>query len=983
MQSDRTVTRFQTQKTGALLGYLALHRHQAHSREMLAELLWPGGDPVAVRNRLNQAVSSLRRQLEPANVIYGSVLLTDQRSIRLQPDAVVTDVEEFERCVLKAESIEADLERKSLLRKSVDLYGGEFLSGYYADWVGMEQLRFADLYTNALYDLLDVCRDMGDIEQAIRAANLLLKADPADEGTHCDLMRLYIDAGRPSAARRQYEELCRILATEETTPSDEAFQLNQEATSKRATSGKSSDAPSPVNIPSEPTIEESPPPLPAPTNRFLGRESDVAKLQSMLSVDSNRMISIVGLGGCGKTRLALQIAYESSEQYARQVFFIPLADIKDINQIEDLIAKVMGVRGTENVARRLRANERTLLILDSFEHLADQGAELIQRLVESVPGLKLLVTSRQPLRIDAERVYQLAPLPVPASSDAVEDLIRNPSVALLVDRAQAVLPDFQLTQRNADVIRQVCTRLEGIPLAIELVASWAKTVAPGQMAALLSDRFALLESRRRDITARHRTMRAVIDSSLALLEPEYQSLFNRLSVFQGGWTLEAAAFVCQTPQVLAAMNGLSEHSLVQIENPDVETIRFRMMDTLRDYAAEHIPNADKAECENLHAAFYSQLAAQGADQLPRSDQGLWRERLEAEAANFAAAFHWYLSHDLIQSALELANALTTFWEFKGRTREGRRWMEAALSQIRPDTVVDEKERAKAMSNLARLAWMHGDFAESSRWHEAALEAWLRIGDQAGIIAAQFNIQLEAHRNRNYERSIALLKDNLARAEDINDKVSQTRCWLALGNTLIELRQLTEARVHYEQSLKLAREIDNKYRIATALSNLGNLDTLLEQYDVARHNLQEAVSLFEVIGAGPSCTDAFLHFAKMERRVGDIQASLHWLDRAWQNAPEENYHVQTLFLEQAYSAALLEKYMLAATFLGFIDRQRQDVGALNFDIESNDYDQLLEKLRSNLAETTLNNCWQIGRDMQLSQAAGRLLHPTLEPVESTS
>ena len=185
VQSDRTITRFQTQKTGALLGYLALNLQSSHSREVLAELLWPGGDPIAVRNRLNQAVSSLRRQLEPANVVYGSVLLTDQRSIRLVPEAIVTDVEEFQKLIHKAETTEANHQRKIFLKKAAELYGGEFLQGYYSDWVGMEQLRLSDMYLNALYDLLDVSRDTGDFELAIRAANLILKGDPADEGTHC------------------------------------------------------------------------------------------------------------------------------------------------------------------------------------------------------------------------------------------------------------------------------------------------------------------------------------------------------------------------------------------------------------------------------------------------------------------------------------------------------------------------------------------------------------------------------------------------------------------------------------------------------------------------------------------------------------------------------------------------------------------------------------------------------------------------------
>ncbi len=969
VQSDRTITRFQTQKTGALLAYLALHRNATHSREVLAELLWPAADPVAVRNRLNQAASSLRRQIEPPGITHGSVLISDQRSIRLNPDSIETDVEEFTRNISRAESGMNPADRQALLKRSVDLYVGEFLYGYYSEWVTVEQLRLADMYSSALFDLLDVSRELGDAETAIRAATLLLKDDPLDEGTHCDLMRLYLDSGRPGAAKRQFEELSRILETEQEQPSEESYELNREASAKRTSAAKPMQVvvrEPQVEAPATP--EPSVPTLPSIPNRFVGREADVSKIRQMLASDGTPVVTILGAGGCGKTRLALQIAHDFSDALDRCSYFVALADVQDASEIPSAIAAAIGIREADNLVRRLRQNERTLLVLDSIEQLADEAAPMVQSLIAEVPGLSCIVTSRRPLHIEAERTYLLAPLPGPTEALPPEDLILNPSVALFVDRAQAALPDFQLTTRNADVVRQLCLRLEGLPLAIELAASWAKTVAPAQMLAMLTDRFTLLESRRRDISARHRTMRAVIDSGVALLPPDLKVLFHRLSVFQGGWTIEAASVVCQRPDVLHAMDALVEQSLIVADSTDRESYRFRMLDTLRDYAAEHLPTADAAESANLHADFFSALASEAEKGLTGPDQAQWLDRLSADFANLSAAFRWYLEHDLISPALELCCSLVPYWEFLGGAQTGIDWLESALLRATRSSQVSSEVVARSRTSLSWLTWIHGKFEKAASMHAACLDLWVGLASPHGIALAQRNIQMEAHRRRDYKKSLELLSDNLAKGHSLEDHDLIERTLLAMGNTFVELKQFDEAREQYEASLKSARQSCNKRRAAVALNNLGNLALLSEQYTVARHSLTQALDQFQQLRAKPHAIEALILLGRLERLLGNIDEAKRNLEQAWSFSPEESYQLQVLFLELAQCSFAVNRAGEAATLLGFVDQLQEDSGALNYDIERQAFEDFEAKLKDTLTSSEYREARRVGRTLELGQAA---------------
>ena len=491
------------------------------------------------------------------------------------------------------------------------------------------------------------------------------------------------------------------------------------------------------------------------------------------------------------------------------------------------------------------------------------------------------------------------------------------------------------------------------------------------MLSMLTDRFTLLESRRRDINARHRTMRAVIDSGVDLLPGDLKTLFHRLSVFHGGWTLESASFVCQRPDVLYAMDALAEQSLIQSEPTGGDSFRFRMLDTLSDYADEHVPSAEKAETSNLHAEFFSRFAEEASRHLGGSDQASWLNRLDLEIANLAAAFHWYLEHDLVESALVLTNNLAAYWELRGRAREGRRWMESGLTRAEQDPSIDTRIMAEAKTHLARLIWIRGDFDQATQWHDQCLSEWVEIGDSRGICYAQINIQMEAHRNRDYARSIELLNDNLRRATELGDQDLLVRTWLSLGNTAVEMRRFEDARENYEHSLQVARLAGNEHRIAIALNNLGNLAMLSKQYALARHSLTQALQQFENLQAKSLATESLILLAKLERfEKNDSEAKI-WLGRALGQNPDETYNIQALFKEYAHAAARSGDQILATTLLGFVEKLREESGALNYDIEQDEFDEFVTALRGGLSAELFREAWTLGRTLELGQAANRI------------
>jgi predicted ATPase len=429
--------------------------------------------------------------------------------------------------------------------------------------------------------------------------------------------------------------------------------------------------------------------LPVQFTRFFGRQEELARLSHMLLLpQQTRLVTITGTGGTGKTRLALEVAARLTSSLEGAVWFVELEDLRDTSLIADTVMGALHAARSPDkapadvVAEALSAYASPLLILDNFEHLVEEGALFVQTLLARVPSLRCLVTSRQVLGLAGEREFALGPLPTPNGMHSLESLSLFESVQLFVERAQAVRPDFQITTATAPAVAQLCDALEGIPLAIELAAARAQVMTPSQMLSQIGHRFDFLVGRRRGASERQRTLRATLDWSYRLLSPDLQRFFSSLSVFRGGWTAEAAEAVCKEPLALDYLAQLRECSLVMTKE-DAAEIRFRMLETLREYGRERLTElGEKEETQRRHVHYHLALADEYGATYNSPEFAARLHRLETEHDNLRAALTWCkdkATPDSVETGLRLAAALRMFWDLRGYWSEGRMHLTQMLS----------------------------------------------------------------------------------------------------------------------------------------------------------------------------------------------------------------------------------------------------------------------------------------------------------------
>jgi len=583
-------------------------------------------------------------------------------------------------------------------------------------------------------------------------------------------------------------------------------------------------------------------PLPAPATRLVGRRRELAELRRLLAGGA-RLVTLTGPGGVGKTRLALAAAADLRSAFAGGVAFVPLAPVADAALVPATIAAALGVRegggrSPAAVAGQVLGGRRLLLVLDNFEHLIEAAAS-VGEFLAACPGLVVLTTSRAPLRLSGEQEYPVPPLAVPRPEQPAtgESVAANEAVALFVQQARAGRPDFALTATNAAAVAEICARLDGLPLAIELAAARVKVLPPGALLARLGQRLPLLAGGPSDQPPRLRTMRDAIGWSYDLLDDEERAVFRRLAVFAGDFALDAAEWVAgsgwraagaeaaaggQPPASLDTVASLVEKSLLQRLDAGGGEPRFGMLATVQEYALERLAAAgEEAAARQAHAGWFLGLAEEAWPTFrQRAGQEAWLHRLEAERGNLRAALRWLDERGDAASRLRLAGALAWFWYIRGPLAEGRSWLERALAV--PDADVGGALRVRAMVGAALLAHFQGDDERAEGWLAASLARSPALGDPwlAGFGLLLWGMVAEDRAD--YDLAEGRFAEALPRFRAAGDRANAALTLTHLGVTAWGRGDVERAKGLYEEALAVQREADDGWGLSISLGYLGLL-----------------------------------------------------------------------------------------------------------------------------------------------------------------
>jgi predicted ATPase/DNA-binding XRE family transcriptional regulator len=716
--------------------------------------------------------------------------------------------------------------------------------------------------------------------------------------------------------------------------------------------------------------------LPSQLTPFIGREREVEEVRQRLLHPDVRLLTLTGPGGVGKTRLGLEVARQVLDQCADGVCFVALASISEPALVPSAIAQALQVKqgAGQSVAEALvqyLRKRQLLLVLDNFERLLEAGPPLAQ-LLAACPRLKVLVTSRVVLHLQGEHNYEVPPLTLPTAGDrpSPEQLARYEGIRLFMQRAQAANAQFTITSENAPTVIELCRRLDGLPLAIELAAARVSLLPPQAVLTRLDNRLELLTSGARDLPDRQRTLRATLDWSYDLLSVAERSLFARLAVFAGGWTLEAAEAVCDVgdeAEVLQHMSALVDQSLVQQQASIQHEHRFTMLETVREYALERLEESGELErLRRRHASYFLGLA----EEEERASQGplqrAWLDRLETEHDNLRAALAWSLTAqgDTVMG-LQLTGALSHFWYVREHHSESRMWLQSALERGSGATAA----RAKVLVGAGRLAWFQGEFARANTLVEESLTLYQDLGDDAGAAFALLVLGRTAVSQGNNGRGETLVEESLALFRQQGNMWGIARALIVLGDGALFEDDVDRATANFQKSLAICQDLEDAEGIALSLLYLGRAAHMRGDDTRSKTLLEESLVMFKDSGDTRGIAEALLELGRVARAQGSDARALA-LCR------------ESLVLSQKLDNKILIAFCLT-TLAGVIQavgdaaRAARLFGAAETLLQSLDavldpggrlaYDSDLAAARLQLREATFAKAWEEGRMRTLEQA----------------
>lgn len=909
-------------KARSLLKLLALSPSHRLARDQVVDLLWPDLSPDAAANNLHQTLHGVRHALRTPE---GTGELRLQHGLlSLQPDGGLwVDVDAFEL----AASTARRSDDPALYHAALGLYAGDLLpDDLYDDWATWRREGLHQTYLQLLLGVARRHEARGELKQAMQALHQATQCEPTLEESHVALMRLYAATGQRRQALRQYTLLQEVLAAElDAEPDESSRQMHA------VILASGSAAPDAAMTDGDRTVRMHN--LPVPLSSFVGRAEEMAEFADLLS--GTRLLTLAGVGGAGKTRLAVRLGRNLLDSYPDGVWMVRLDSLGDPNLVPATVARVLEVEepsgGNWNDAliEHLRGRD-TLLILNNCEHLLDACSRLTVTLLQACAGLQILATSRARLGVTGEVTAVVPPLSIPETGSAsVEKLAESEAVRLFIERARFRRPSFSLTERTAQAVARICREVKGIPLAIELAAGRMGALSVGQIADRLADAPGLLTSGDTG-DARHQTLRAALDWSYELLDDEEQRLFRRLAVFDGGWVLERLEALSEehdASHLLDLLTRLVDKSLVVVQGAADEGVRYRLLEPVRQYACDRLVEAGEVEeMRRRHLDLYVALAESTEDEFDRPDARRRLDELEEEHNNIRAALRWSLEQHRPEAGLHIACSIWRFWYQRGHLHEGRQYL-AAMLDAAPDAPVGDRANALRASGI--LASVAGAYEQSAQLLEQALALNRSLERQRDIALCLNSLGIIACEKGKVDQAIILLEEGLAIRRQLGGTLDIAASLLNIGFAVHSLGDWARSQQLHEEALTLGRAIDSTSLVSLALHNLGHIAVLRREYDRAVPLLREALVLTRDGGESRRIASTLEAMAGAELEAGDLTR--------------------------------------AARLGGAATAIRETVGAPMQPNELPDWERTMVDLRASMDATALSLAWAEGQALDLDAA----------------
>ncbi len=1021
--------RLRSRKALWLLALLTLRHGRAVEREWLAGTLWPDTDTGRAFTNLRANLSELRGALGDQGVRLQS---PGRHTLSLNLADANVDILAFDAAIRS--------QKPDALKQAVELYRGPLLEDCAEEWIGQERNAREQDCLRALQTLADRALTAGDYAAAIAFYRRAISLDPWTEAARRGWMEALAKSGDRNAAMQVYREFVEQLRGDPNAVPDEETSALYARLRTEARQQSQSQFHSPAQtqaqaavLAREPVGNEAGVPavsgyLPFPLTNLIGRAVERGEVAAKLR--GSRLVTLTGSGGIGKTRLAIEVAGESVQDgtaYPDGVWLVALETLSEGSQVVTQIASILGLR--EEPERSLLASltdhlraKRLLLVLDNCEHLLTSCAQVVGHLLQECARVRILATSREALSIMGETVWQVPSLAVPDPKQLQEGdaaltqvLGACESVQLFVERAQAGQKDFALVPGNAMTVAQICFQLEGIPLAIELAAARVRSLTVEQIAARLNSRLGLLTVGNRAAQSRQQTLRTTLDWSYTLLSEAERALLGRLSVFAGGWTLEAAEQTgsgggMEAEQILNLLTGLVDKSLVTFEEPEENSGgRYRLLETVRQYAAEKLRARNEEEkVRDRHRDWFLLLAEEAALHLKGGGQKHWLHRLDREYDNLRAALAWSApDRPGAKAELRLVSALWRFWYVRGIYSEGRGYLRGALE--REDAQERTLARAQALNGAGALAYDQGDYGAARALfeeslsiareredtpgianplgnlgnialavgeigsaltlYEESLTLKRKLDDRAGIALALSNTGIVLRQQGDYAAAQNCFEESLSIARFLEDRLGMARALLNMGNVASNQDDPVLERTCIEESLSLFRELGDKQGIARSLGNRGNALNNAGEWEAARACIEESMNLFQELGDRRGIAQALGNLGDIAKSQADYASARALYTRRLRllQRPDDKPAVVASLEDLAIVLLIQAEPGKAVQLWGAAEMLRETLGFPLPDNKRKARDQYLEQARSALGEAAFTIAWEEGSALPWEQA----------------